>query len=131
TVTKWRCNNCHCGLCVRGLTQTDHLSHQTDDRSDQFDHSAARANRRAEFRQAASAASVATNFTASAHASRFLRGTSGSPSHHGDTTMKNFAITTLAVVTLSIFAVDARAQGGFFSSLFGLSPRPVSNTSYY
>jgi hypothetical protein len=45
--------------------------------------------------------------------------------------MKTFAITTLAVVTLTMFAGDARAQGGFFSSLFGLSPRPVSNTSYY
>lgn len=45
--------------------------------------------------------------------------------------MKNLALTTLAVVTLTIFAGDARAQGGFFSSLFGLSPRPVSSTSYY
>jgi hypothetical protein len=44
--------------------------------------------------------------------------------------MKNLAITTLAVVTLTIFAGDARAQGSFFGNLFGFT-RPVSNTSYY
>jgi hypothetical protein len=46
--------------------------------------------------------------------------------------MKNFALTTLAVVTLTMFAGDARAQGGFLSNLFGFNTRrPVTNTNYY
>jgi hypothetical protein len=46
--------------------------------------------------------------------------------------MKNLAITTLTIVTLTIFAGDARAQGSFFGNLFGLNTRrPVSNSSYY
>ena len=97
---------------VSRRTKRGVVSRQTDDMRLGFDHTHVLRNFFDDVGQLMTATSVAVRRPASARASRILHGMFCPTSPNGDKSMKNFALTTLALVTLTMLLnTSAEAQG--------------------